>query len=280
MMQWLRVTCGVTTLALLGAAAQAAPIVHEPFAYETATVEGQTGGTGWGATWKLNASADSTATVNAASLAPPTGNVEPPTGGSAALGVAPNVSMYRNFAAAAGLNLDADRDIYVSFLAKRSGSIAITLGEASTARVTFGTSSGGNRYVGTIGTQVTVTDPKVAATTVHLFVLKIAAKAGAGTDQLFLETYAADVPETEPTTWAVTGNAAAASGNLTRFTVAGNAALEIDEIRIGTDWQSVTGVPVPEPATTLPAALLGIAACVRRRRRTPSSSPLTSRSLS
>jgi hypothetical protein len=246
------------------APAQAAPIVSEPFDYTTTTLAGQAGGTGWGATWKRNATTDSGAAVNAASLTPPTGNVEAPTGGSASLGVAPDASMYRNFSPTAGLNLDADRDIYVSFLAKRTGSLALTLGEGSTARVTFGASSGGNRYVGTIGTQVLVTDPKVAAGTVYLYVLKIAASAS-GADQLFLETYAADVPASEPATWSVTGNAAAASGNLTRFSVAGGAAFDIDEIRIGADWQSVTAVP--EPASALPAALLGITACAARRRR-------------
>lgn len=268
-----------TTLALAATAivttaagtARGALLASETFSYATPNTIGaassaNAGGVadGWGAPWRLNATTLSGAPVNAASLSLPSGDAATPTGGSTSLTT--EASAYRNLLST--LSLDANQDYYVGLLSRRAASntsMAISLGAGGTALATFGFSTGGNRYVGTIGGTVTTTAGRPAIDATYYYVLKIAARAS-GNDQLFLSSFGADVPAEEPAAWAVTGTAAPATGTISRFTIATNSGLSFDEIRIGTTYADVVPVGVvPEPATAI--VLAGGALLAARRRR-------------
>jgi hypothetical protein len=103
-------------------------------------------------------------------------------------------------------------------------------------------------------------------------VAKIVASA-AGSDTAYLKVfgtgYSSQVPFAEPTTWDATVTEIT-SAILDRIRIRidnGNTASlpgEVDEIRIGTTWADVIGVP--EPATISLIGLLGFAGLVVRKR--------------
>lgn len=119
----------------------------------------------------------------------------------------------------------------------------------------------------------TPAETSVVAGETYLIVTKVISHAS-DPDEYFLKVFGpgftTEVPTSEPTTWDVQA-AQGTDAVLDRIRIridpgnTGAAPGEVDEIRIGTDWASVT---VPEPGT---AGLIGFTALslgLRRRRRT------------
>lgn len=252
------------------------PIATESFEYTSPTLAGQNGGTGWSGGWKSDAglTTDSSVAMQSSSLDAPDGYFGTPSGGSA---VAPDgeiMVMYRGFADP--IDMDTDQDYYMSFLVRRTGtpkSASFALQSGSTTVAQFGFSTGGTMNILAPGDNAFGDSAQVGVGPVNLLVVKIAAKSGAGEDQLFMSNFrgpfdlldSQTVPFAPPDTWEVEGSAAVVNDSITQFAVlrGDEGTFELDEIRIGTEWQNIAGIPEPASLGLLGAGLL----LVTRRRR-------------
>jgi hypothetical protein len=115
--------------------------------------------------------------------------------------------------------------------------------------------------------------PTVTAGATYFMVAKIVSSA-TGTDQAFLKVfgtgYNTEVPFAEPTTWdaTLTESTGAILDRIRIRIDGGNTTAqpgEVDEIRIGQDWQSVA--VVPEPAAMGLLLAMGLGLRTRRRHR-------------
>lgn len=293
-------TLGAVALAVgamvMPSTSSAAVVVSESFEYTAGAYAGQAGGTGWNGGWRstLTGTVTAAGTIGASSLPTPAGYGEAednvPSGGSF-VGPTGGTAAYRTFAQSGVIDLSIDKDYYISFLTRRSGtarsfSMNLYSGSSATPVVGWGHATGGSLFSAQNGTTYNSSGAVIgngatpAASPTYLWVVKIAAKSGTGIDQVSIEAYRGVFsPQTvgyeEPESWDYVGtnampNNVSTIDKMAVFMSSGGV-LEVDEIRIGDTFADVTMVvdptAVPEPATMAFAALAGGAALMRRARR-------------
>ena len=268
--------------------ASAALIDFEPFDYTGTDLNGQAGGTGWNGGWFATGTSPSVQLANGgtslsypASFEPPA--TTPPTSGTrlSTGGLVANASSSRLLAET--INLSQDGNVrYVSTLIRKNvangggvnnDSILLEfVDSAANRRFGLGIEGTGDKpWLNANGSTTPLSGPAVTPGDTYFLVAKIVSSA-ASPDTAFLKVfgtgYGSEVPIAEPVTWDATISTSTGA-NLdrirVRIDVAHTGALpgEVDEIRIGTDWASVTAVPEP---SSLVALGFGGLACLRRRR--------------
>ena len=244
----------------------------------------QSGGTGWSGAWFNTTATSATLSDDNTSLTYP-GTFESPS--TAPIPVGDRISTGGIGASSSRLmantlSLAVDGNVmFASALFKKN---AANGGGVTTDNILLEfVDSAGNRRFG-LGIEGTGDRPWLnangstsPATTVtpgdtYFIVAKIVSSAS-GTDSAFLKVYGtnygSEVPIAEPTTWDATLTQTT-SAILDRIRVridAGNTAStpgEVDEIRIGSDWASITTVPEPTAGALIALASFALA---RRRRR-------------
>jgi hypothetical protein len=279
----------LVALPLTVSTASAALTDYEGFDYGGTTLNGQSGGTGWNGGWiATGISPSDTLSNDATSLSYPVGWESPAsvpattgarvsTGGATAISsssrlMANSVSLAvdgsvmfasalirKNAANAGGVNND---NILLEFV-DASGNRRFGLGIEGT---------GDKPWLNANGSTTPSAGPAVTPGDTYFIVAKIVSSAS-GLDTAFLKVfgtgYGNQVPLAEPTTWDATlTQTTAAVLDRVRVRIdqgnTGAAPGEVDEIRIGTDWQAVVAVPEPAAAGALGMFALALA---RRRRR-------------
>jgi hypothetical protein len=256
---------GAICIILCGAGqASAALLAYEGFDYpnDSPALEGRTGGFGWTAPWSSTTS-PLNLTQDDLSLDSPTFQFEPvgdrvfSSAGTQGIGV-------REFA---GIDMAQDGNVlYASFLIKKDGdattgtggnNLEVDLGVNGGQQTRFGSTSG-NTFFLTAAANATGT---VVLGDTYLMVMKLTSSAA--TPDLVQASFFGPsdaVPAAEPATWALTHNPNVnAVINTARLWVGTAATGAIDELRLGTTWQSVTAIPEPATAILLALAIAGTA---------------------
>lgn len=146
------------------------------------------------------------------------------------------------------INLRSQSSTYMSFLVRRpatgAGGAEIHFTDDTVTQCKFGWDSS---FVSYAGLKTTTKGPVVQPDTTYFVVVKIAAD-DPGPDQMFVRMYLPTeaVDATEPTSsWSITATPEGLSETLRIMEVKptlGTSAIEIDEIRFGNTWESVTRV--------------------------------------
>jgi hypothetical protein len=277
-------TCGVLATAV--PSAHGALTDYDGFDYAGTTLNGQAGGFGWNGGWfatgampSINLSNDATSLTYPATFEPPM-STPPSTGARVSTGGATaNAGSSRLLATPLSLAVDGNV-MYASALFRKNrpngevttDNILLEFVDASAnRRFGLGIEGTGDRPWLNANGSTSAANTVVAGET-YLIVAKIVSSA-AGTDSAFLKVYGngygSQVPVAEPTTWDATLTETT-SAILDRIRIridpgnSGPQPGEIDDIRIGTDWQSVVS-EIPEPSGL---ALIGLGAlCLGARRR-------------
>jgi hypothetical protein len=264
---------------------QAALLEYEGFDYPAAlgsSLNGQNGGTGWGAAW---ADADNDTRIDSAntSLAYPAGVGFTPSGSRIEL-TATDSSVQATRALGTSMNLNSSSNVfYASALFQTSAVTGQTSGidffdGASNLRWRFGINGAGNFFVGmdpNQASQLATSTTTLTPNTTYLLVSKMSTGTGTnGLDQVFLKVYdASSIVGNEPTLaeWDLTASGGSSvtliSARLNMANGAGQTNY-FDELRIGTTWADVVNpVPIPEPGTIslLAAGVLALGYGWRRR---------------
>lgn len=260
----------------------AALLQSESFAYPvSSSLSGRNGGTGWGAAWQ-DGDNDVTTGASDTSLSYPTGVTLSSAGGRVSLSSEDSAAGATR-ALGAGVNLGANNSFwYASSLFRRS---SITAGETAVefvrssdniVRWSYGINALGQFYASVDpgnAAQIVTTTALAQPDTTYLVVAKIRTNTGAGSppnDEVFLNFYGpGDTVGAEPgdTGWALRtqGNSGVILDQLRlRFSNAAGTTNEFDELRVGTAWADVTGVPEP---TALAGVAVGGLLLLRRQRR-------------
>jgi hypothetical protein len=151
---------------------------------------------------------------------------------------------------------------YVSFIAQRreqskdgDQSLQLSLGAAEMRRrharqdeFAFGLTSEGFPYL-KCGGRITRSAPAIENTRPYLVVAKIVVIAG-GLAETYLRIYSASetVDPYEPPAWTIAGRPGAHDATVLRLSITAGATaqFDLDEVRIGTTWQSVTASPASD----------------------------------
>jgi len=256
------------------AATQAAVTISESFDYtDAASLNGQTGGTGWGGAWVATGTAPANATIEAQDIATPAGYGSP--SGNQALLQTLTISTVRAERALAdsiSTNPGSTQVIYGSILFRRDDASNgagtentefFRLDNASNVRVAaVGQTSGELMTVQLGGTIVNTTTP-VGIGVDYLLVVKLTLNPAGTNDVLEAQLFGVGDTITEPGVWQgqvsldLTDTATKFVANQARLAED----LRIDEIRFGTSFTDV----VPEPSA-LGLVLLAAATLAQRRR--------------
>ncbi len=280
---------GLAALLVIGTVGVLSARAADPLAYDSfesyttgSNIHGQTGGSGWSGAWSVQAIGSGSTGTAAISATEITYNYGGTTlgGGKSLLLSSTSNGTQRNVFASANTG---GADYYVSFIFRFSGtvfagvqaldgdpdiandSIGMVNATGSVgARVDSGTSSSANglvaenttyfmvvQYTGWTGTNYS---------TVNLW---INPNAGAQAGSSISATYT----DTTPTDG---GGSAGFLGFYVRTTIDSVPAesILIDDLRVGTDWSSVTAIPEPSTYALASAGVAGLCALACRRRRT------------
>jgi hypothetical protein len=272
------------TLLSMNNSATADPLVYEGFDYSSPSLEGQSGGTGWGLNWSTNIYASP---IGASSLSYGSLNTS---GKSVTFGPASATTVYtRQLASTLGSSASGGT-LWVSMLYLNtassttaearigfySGMIADSSNPSSTA-----TSSAGTTQVVDLGRAAsgvdqislyngsTIVSSGVATprgSSADFLLLKFTLDGGVGTDTLNLWVNP-DISLGEGLLGSAQASWTTANLDLInglRFQTSTTGGFRIDEIRVGTTFGDVT---VPEPSTAALATLTGMALLVLRKKR-------------
>ena len=257
--------------------------IYEPFGYTPGgTLANQNGGTGFSGAWPAGATNHTLSAANT-SLSYPTAS--PLTGQGAHLSIGTTtggITASRGLAAGAQVNLaTAGVGLYASALisiGEIGQTTSVQFSNGSNIRFSYGINAAGNFFSSVdpgAGGQVATINTVAAINTTYLVVAYIRTNTGPGNppnDEVFVNFYAPGDTIVAPgsdTAWQA--RASGNSGlNLDVMRIAANnpsatTTLRMDEIRVGTTFQDVTGV-VPEPGTVALSGLALALGLVRRRR--------------
>lgn len=232
----------------------AAPQCYEGFDYAGASLNGKSGGSGWDGAWSdpeggLTLSGDGTSLEFSASLKPGIGaRVSDSNGGGATRKILNPVDLNQE-GTVTYISMRVNKG---SIAASSSEYIELNLAHGTSIRFEMGIGSNDKFYV-EVGVPATKPESVEAASanTTYLLVAKIVS--GVATDTAYLKAYeSGSTPDaSEPATWTVsdTGNTGFALDTLRLSMGTAINASAIDEIRIGTTWESVvplgkTGLPI------------------------------------
>lgn len=229
-------------------------LAYEGFVYAAdGALAGKAGGAGFagqwvGGSWK----------VGVESLAYPAGVALSPTGRSGLEndGVADSPTRRT---LSSPMDLGSEGTYYFSALMNKTDghptsgdALTLFLNDGTSAKVRFGISSDEKTHLGMAGGYVAGTVAMPAATDI-LVVAKLVTHAAGTPDSLSLARYLPEEtpPWRDPASWDQ-ATSAEISGTLNSISLScGVGSGRIDEIRIGTSWFSVVGVPPPPPGTVL-----------------------------
>ncbi|HON07546.1 MAG TPA: immunoglobulin domain-containing protein [Verrucomicrobiota bacterium] len=220
----------------------AALLEYEGFDYIGTAINGQNGGQGWTNAWS-DPDNDTPLSNDGVSLTFPKGVYHIPQGSRVVFTTVGEAE--RRLGAIMDLSLEGNV-FYFSALAKRNGDFRFNfIDDSGNIRWRMGGQSANNAAVLGVSADYTTNGVFPAGETIYL-VGKLITHSSAN-DQVYLNIYRLTdtVPGTEPATWMTSTNGGSGV-KLTRFQItnASNAALEIDEIRIGTNYQEVViGTP-------------------------------------
>lgn len=265
----LSVCSGVAILAsVLAQSIQAELLVHEGFDYgATAAIDGTcNGGVGFSGAWSSTTPID----LSSSSLAYPAGGSLTSVGGAAS-DLAVGGLAYRMLANP--IEFDSDQTLYTSFLFKHfeGGWKGLRLGvdgayDHADNLNTGITSSGSWLLAWRVYASVGTWGPTPGTT--YLVTEKLVLREGATPDDWYVKIYSpTDTIGSEPTTWDLHGSYGL-SGSYDRIWLdeKSDARGAFDEIRIGTTWADVTGVPEPSAIVMVLSMLCGMLIYAWRRK--------------
>lgn len=246
-------------------------LAYEGFNYSTGLSNSSNSGTGWNGGWYLNSDLTGTPTAAvyaAGSMIFPNGVNFQSSGNRIGTTTSyPNNVGFRQLSALSSINLGSDATYYLSFIYDSSDTSqwgGLSFWDASgNEQMFFGVMNskfflaGGLLNSSSVGSAPSFTQ--------HFITAKIVARAG-GFDEIYMQPYlnSQTVANTDPSTWLYSKTDISSSAVLDRVRIAAGAPYEIDEIRLGTSWQTAV---VPEPSA-LSLLAVGLGVVLRRRRRT------------
>lgn len=261
--------CAAAVLSAIGSA-QAQLVTYEGFNYASPSLEGQTGGTGWGLNWSTNvyASPISSASLSYGSLTTSGGSVTlGPTNvttvytrqlGSTfgAMALSSNVWVSLLYLNSAGsTSAEARIGFYSGMVADASGVNTVTASAGTIQVVDVGRAGSGSDvislYNGTVINSTGVATPR--GSNAVFLLLRFVMDGGSGPDTVYLWVNAdlsagAPVIGTQQASWTTSGTTNFESINGLRFQTPSSGGFRVDEIRIGKTFADVT----PHIANVLP----------------------------
>lgn len=261
---------GLALLLVLGlfvCNAQATLLMYEGFEYEGTELATQDGGDGFSGRWPASSTLELAGT-GTTSLDYPSNSsftsagqrIKDLNGGSA----------YRSLDSNAQFDLGQEGIRYVSMLVRKglSGGISFRMWDINgNDRFTMGINDAEEYYTNIYNDTQAVSGYSLGQTA--MMVAKIVAHSS-GNDEIYLKVYdtAADLIGDEPATdaeWSLVNRGSGSSAMLMDIRIGTNAnSVEVDELRMGTEWADVTGVPEPLTVVLLSA---GVLLKPRRRRK-------------
>lgn len=251
--------------------ARAELIVTESFDYTGFGVAGQNGGSGWNnSTWQpLTAGSNLSLSDDDQSLDYPGPVTFTPAGERISSGAG---GVGRQFGTGNSLSLhnDSGKNYYISILVRKDDAGSFTIrgnNSSNQPRFIFGIDSQ-ERYFTDLFNNLRTSDAGAAPVGETILIVARFLNGGpSGANdhvELVAFTDGDAIPAAEPTDWLVSspGNTNIFQQQLEIIVDAGN--VEIDEIRVGTEWADV--VAVPEPASAA-LALMGVGLVIGRTRR-------------
>ncbi|MGC8742650.1 MAG: LamG-like jellyroll fold domain-containing protein [Verrucomicrobiia bacterium] len=231
---------------ILGSIANGALLEYEGFNYSSAILNNQSGGDGWGGAW-LDSDTDAPLSNDGSSLAYPQGVFHTPSGSRILFSAAGEAERTLG----TSMNLAVEGSVfYFSALAKRNGDFLFEfIDNSGNVRWRMGGQSANNAALLGVSANYPANNLFPPGETVYI-VGKIVTHSSAN-DQVYLNIYRQSdtVPSTEPASWMASTNGASGV-TLTRLQIRNitATALEVDEIRIGTNYQEVViGTPQGPP---------------------------------
>ncbi|RYD76096.1 MAG: hypothetical protein EOP84_17355 [Verrucomicrobiaceae bacterium] len=257
----------LAALTLLHAAPlQAALIAHEPFNYESPTITSSTvaGGQGFTGNWIVGQGSITVASNLNYSGVPSSGSAgvsNGPTRGKELLAtpIDTGLTVYTTFILKGGGNAGSDGAGFI--LTGLTGNLFVGFGSEYTAtesRFGMGSIDGGNSWANP--TSFSIATQNLSTTETYF----IALKTSGDTTNLWINPPIADLVAGTMNVPNLTMGGVIL-GSVTGFGLnSPSAATTIDEVRIGTDWASVAGVPEPSGAGII--AVAGLILLSRRRK--------------
>ena len=300
----------VVSLMGKGRPVQAALLAYEPFDYPSATagdpLTGLNGGSGWASPWQESSGWQPLQVTPSPGLETLSNSFPFPPGSQATVtaispqgGYAYNPEEVLSGNLPYGrvssrmltqpIDLSVDQEVYLSFLFRRQTDnegvfntlravLSLNSGPhpVNDAEIQIGApSTGGTNSMEALlsGTVVdaTMQDDGVFNDTTYLVVARIEAHSGNTPDRVYFERFSPGSTLELPNPWDKFSTASINNETIDRLLLWGESAWAVDEIRIGTSFDSVTTsmLPVPEPSSSV-LCICGIVGLIVTRRRAKS----------